>query len=297
MLCAKIPATSANLGPGFDCLGLALNLYNTITVEESSTWQIRLAGKYSTGLPVDESNLVWQTMLFLWKKANHPAPKVTLTLENQIPPARGLGSSSAAIVGGLVVANSLAGSPFSQLELLQMANELEGHPDNVTPALYGGVTLAVETAEGVLPRVLCETSNISVLVTIPDFQLSTSKSRKVLSPKVDRRDAVFNIAHAGLVIEAFLRNDYKLLKEGMRDRLHQDQRAALVPGLSEALSSALENGAYGSALSGSGPTLLAFLSPEHTQAVSACMLQTFAKHGLNAEAFPLLISSRGAHIL
>lgn len=297
MLCAKIPATSANLGPGFDCLGLALNLYNTITVEESSTWQIRLAGKYFTGLPVDESNLVWQTMLFLWKKANHPAPKVTLTLENQIPPARGLGSSSAAIVGGLVVANSLAGSPFSQFELLQMANELEGHPDNVTPALYGGVTLAVETAEGVLPRVLCENSKISVLVTIPDFLLSTSKSRQVLSPKVDRRDAVFNIAHTGLVIEAFIRNDYALLKEGMRDRLHQDQRAALVPGLSEALSSALENGAYGAALSGSGPTLLAFLQPEHAQAISASMLQTFAKHGLNAEAFPLLISSNGAHIL
>lgn len=297
MLCVRIPATSANLGPGFDCLGLALNLFNTITVEKSSTWKIRLAGKYTSDLPVDESNLVWKTMLLLWKKINYPTPKVTLTLENDIPPARGLGSSSAAIVGGLVVANSLAGAPFSQLDLLQMADELEGHPDNVTPALYGGITLAVETATGILPRVLKENSQIDVLVVIPEFLLNTSKSRKVLSAQVSRPDAVFNIAHTGLVIEAFLREDYTLLREGMRDRLHQDQRAALVPGLPEALSSALNNGAYGAALSGSGPTLLAFLTSDHTQAVAEGMVQTFTKHGLSAQAYPLQISPRGAHIL
>ncbi|AHF06608.1 homoserine kinase [Desulfitobacterium metallireducens] len=297
MLSARIPATSANLGPGFDCLGLALNLFNTITVEKSSNWEIRLSGKYTADLPVDESNLVWKTILYLWEKVNYPTPKLTLTLENNIPPARGLGSSSAAIVGGLVVANSLAGNPFSQLDLLQMANELEGHPDNVTPALYGGVTLAVETAKGILPRVLNENPYIDVLVVIPEFLLNTSKSRKVLTSQVSRSDAVFNIAHAGLIIEAFIRGDYTLLKEGMRDRLHQDQRAALVPGLPEALSSALNNGAYGAALSGSGPTLLAFLAPEYTQDVAEGMVKTFANHGLNAQAYPLEISPRGAHIL
>lgn len=296
MLCAKIPATSANLGPGFDCLGLALNLFNTITVEKSTSWEIRLAGKYTENIPVDESNLVWQTMLHLWEKVNYPTPRITLTMENNIPPARGLGSSSAAIVGGLVVANTLAGNPFSQLDLLQMANELEGHPDNVTPALYGGVTLAVETDAGILPRVLSENSDAKVLVVIPEFLLNTSKSRKVLSSQVPRPDAVFNIAHAGLMIEAFIRKDYALLKEGMRDRLHQNQRAALVPGLPEALSSALNNGAYGAALSGSGPTLLAFLAPEHTQAVAEGMVHTFARHGLKAEAYPLHITPQGAHI-
>lgn len=297
MLCAKIPATSANLGPGFDCLGLALNLFNSITVQTSSSWEIRLTGKYNTDLPVDESNLVWQTMRFLWEKVNYPAPQVTLTLENNIPPARGLGSSSAAIVGGLMVANALAGKPFSQLELLQMANELEGHPDNVTPALYGGVTLAVETAAGILPRVLNQNAHINVVVVIPEFLLNTSKSRKVLSSQIPRSDAVFNIAHSGLVIEAFIREDYTLLKEGMRDRLHQSQRAALVPGLPEALSSALNNGAYGAALSGSGPTLLAFPAPEHIQQVAEGMVQTFAKHGLKAQAYPLQISPLGAHII
>lgn len=297
MLSARIPATSANLGPGFDCLGLALNLFNTITVEKSSTQQIRLAGKYTTDLPVDESNLVWKTMLHLWDKVNYPTPKIKLTLKNDIPPARGLGSSSAAIVGGLVVANSLAGTPFSQLDLLQMANELEGHPDNVTPALYGGVTLAVETATGILPRILSENSHVDVLVVIPEFLLNTSKSRNVLSSQVPRSDAVFNIAHAGLVIESFIREDYTLLMEGMRDRLHQDQRSSLVPGLPEALSSALNNGAYGAALSGSGPTLLAFLEPKYTQAVAEGMVKTFAKHGLTAQAYPLQISPRGAHII
>lgn len=297
MLCAKIPATSANLGPGFDCLGLALNLFNTISVETSSSWEIRLTGKYNTDLPVDESNLVWQTMRYLWEKVNYPAPQLTLTLENNIPPARGLGSSSAAIVGGLVVANALAGAPFSQLELLQMANELEGHPDNVTPALYGGVTLAVETPTEILPRVLNKNARVNVVVVIPEFLLNTSKSRQVLSPQIPRSDAVFNIAHAGLVIEAFLREDYMLLKEGMRDRLHQNQRAALVPGLPEALSSALNNGAYGAALSGSGPTLLALAHPEQTQRVAEGMVQTFVKHGLKAKPYTLQITPRGAHII
>jgi homoserine kinase len=297
MLCAKIPATSANLGPGFDSLGLALNLFNTIMIEKSPTWNIHLGGTYSTGLPVDESNLVWQTMLYLWEKVNYPTPQITLTLNNNIPPARGLGSSSAAIVGGLVVANALAGTPFCQLELLQMANELEGHPDNVTPALYGGVTLAVETATGILPRTLSENANVNVLVVIPEFLLNTTKSREVLSAQVPRSDAVFNIAHAGLVIEAFIREDYSLLKEGMRDRLHQEQRAALVPGLPEALRSALNNGAYGAALSGSGPTLLALVTPEYTQLVAEGMINTFSKHSLKAQAYPLQISSQGAHIL
>lgn len=297
MIQLKIPASSANLGPGFDCLGLALNLFNTITIEESSTWQINLTGKYTTGLPVDETNLVWRTMLYLWEKVHYPTPQITMTLDNQIPPARGLGSSSAAIVGGLLSANTLANSPFSVLELLQMANELEGHPDNITPAFYGGITLAVETSKGILPRILCKNPHVQVLVIIPDFQLNTSKSRKVLSPQVSRQDVIFNLSHTALVTEAFIREDYALLKEGMKDRIHQKQRAELVPGLSEALSAALENGAHGAALSGSGPTLLAFLPTDHIQAVSKAMTQAFAEHGLKAQAYPLTINPVGAYFL
>ena len=171
MIRVKIPATSANLGPGFDCLGLALHLHNTITVEMDRPFKISLTGSYSDGIPADESNLVWQTMCHFWELVHYPTPSVALTFENHIPPARGLGSSSAAIVGGRVAANVIAGSPYTKYELLQVANALEGHPDNVTPALYGGVTLSIPTENGILPRVLAQSPKIRAVVVIPDLLL------------------------------------------------------------------------------------------------------------------------------
>ncbi len=294
MILIKIPATSANLGPGFDCLGLALQLYNTITVEPDQPFQISLTGSYTDGLPADESNLVWRTMCHLWELLHFPTPSVSLTLENYIPPARGLGSSSAAIVGGLVAANTLAGSPYTKYELLQVANTLEGHPDNVTPALYGGVTLSIPTTEGILPRVLTQSPNFKAVVVIPNTHLNTEKARGVLPPQVSRKDAVFNISHVGLLVEAFIREDFSLLKEGMRDVLHQNQRAILLPGLLETIEAALQAGAYGAALSGSGPTLIALLSENSQQAVSQSMLTTLKQYGVNAQPIVLDIDTCGA---
>ena len=296
MFRVKIPATSANLGPGFDCLGLALQLYNTMTVEPNRPFQITLTGSYRDGIPADESNLVWRTMRHFWDLVHFPTPTVALTFENHIPPARGLGSSSAAIVGGLVAANTLAGSPYSQYELLQVANALEGHPDNVTPALYGGVTLSVPTESGVLPRVLAQSPNLRAVVIIPDTHLSTNKARAILSPEVPRKDAVFNISHVALITEAFIRRDYSLLKEGMRDTLHQNQRAALIPGLLETLEATLQAGAFGAALSGSGPTLLALTEPEFEQGIAQKALQVFKKHEVRAQAFALGIDSEGTQV-
>lgn len=294
MIRIKIPATSANLGPGFDCLGLALQLHNTITVEPNRPFQISLAGSYHDEIPSDESNLVWQTMCHLWELLHYPTPSVALTLENHIPPARGLGSSSAAIVGGLVAANTLAGSPYTKYELLQVANALEGHPDNVTPALYGGVTLSVPAKDGISPRVLAQSPNLKAVVVIPNTLLNTEKSRGILLPHVTRNDAVFNISHVGLLIEAFIREDYSLLKEGMRDMLHQNQRALLLPGLLETIESALKVGAYGAALSGSGPTLIALISESSKKEVSQSMITTLGQFGVNAQAIVLEIDSCGA---
>lgn len=293
MIRIQVPATSANLGPGFDCLGLALELYNSITVDPGRPFGITLSGPYQEGIPTDESNLVWQTMCHLWRQINFPIPSVTITLENHIPPARGLGSSSAAIVGGLVAANALAGSPLTQLELLQVANILEGHPDNVTPALYGGVTLSVETAEGVIPRVLHPAPALRAVLVIPDLLLKTAKARGILSPEVSRKDAVFNIAHTALLVEAFIREDFSLLRESMRDMLHQPQRATLIPGMNKALESALEVGAYGSALSGSGPTLIALTSRSTEERVTQVMLNQVAEHGLKVVAMSLDIATKG----
>ena len=294
MIRVKIPATSANLGPGFDCLGLALQLYNTITVEPDRPFQISLTGSYRDGIPANESNLVWQTMCHLWELIHYPTPSVALTLENYIPPSRGLGSSSAAIVGGLVAANTLAGSPYTKYELLQVANALEGHPDNVTPALYGGVTLSVPTDSGISPRILAKAPNFKVVVVIPDTRLDTEKAREILPPHITRNDAVFNISHVGLLIEAFIREDYSLLKEGMRDVLHQNQRAILLPGMLETIESALKAGAHGAALSGSGPTLIALIRESSKQEVSQSMITTMGKYGINVQAIVLEIDSLGA---
>lgn len=294
MFRVKIPATSANLGPGFDCLGMALQLYNTITVETKRPFRISLGGTYKEGLPADESNLVWRTMCHFWDLIHYPTPTVDLTFENFIPPARGLGSSSAAIVGGLVAANTIAGSPYTKLELLQVANALEGHPDNVTPALYGGVTLSVSTEQGILPRVLAQTPKLKAVVTIPNTPLNTKKARGILPAQVQRKDAVFNISHVSLLTEAFIREEYSLLKEGMRDTLHQNQRAALIPGLIETLEAAIQTGAYGAALSGSGPTLLALIPSSSSDDVSLSMIAMLEKHGINAQSMLLEIDSNGA---
>jgi len=297
MIRVKIPATSANLGPGFDCLGLALQLYNTITVETDQPFKISLTGSYCDGLPADENNLVWQTMCHFWDLVHYPTPSVALTFENHIPPARGLGSSSAAIVGGLVAANTIAGSPYTKYELLQVANTLEGHPDNVTPALYGGVTLSIPTENGILPRVLAQSLKLRAIVVIPNLLLKTEKARGILPPHVSRNDAVFNISHAGLLIEAFIREEYSFLKEGMRDVLHQNQRAVLIPGLLETLEAALQAGAYGAALSGSGPTLLALTKQELGENVAVKMLDVFQKQAIIAQAYVLGLDSKGAEVI
>ncbi|WP_088226472.1 homoserine kinase [Desulfosporosinus sp. FKB] len=290
----KIPATSANLGPGFDCLGLALQLYNSIKIDVNRPFQISLTGTYKEGISTDESNLVWQTMCHLWEQINYPIPTIALTLENHIPPARGLGSSSAAIVGGLVAANILAGAPLAKLELLQMANTLEGHPDNVTPALYGGITLAVSTDDGVLPRVLGQGANLKAVVLIPNLRLKTEKARGILPPEVSRQEAVFNISHAGLLIDAFIREDYLLLKEGMRDMLHQNKRSVLIPGMFETLKAAEQAGAYGTALSGSGPTLIALIPESSQNAVCQSMLTTMKQFGVEAQTIILDVDHCGA---
>ena len=294
MIRVKIPATSANLGPGFDCLGLALQLHNTVTVETKRPFRITLTGSYQDGIPADESNLVWKTMCQFWQLIHYPTPSISLTLENNIPPSRGLGSSSAAIVGGLVAANTLAGTPYSTLELLQVANMIEGHPDNVTPALYGGVTLSIPTDRGILPRVLTQAPSLKTVVLIPDTPLNTEKARGILPPDVSRRDAVFNISHVGLLIEAFMREDFSLLKEGMRDALHQNQRAALIPGMLQTFEAALQAGAYGAALSGSGPTLMALI-PDGTQnEVSQSMIDMMGQYEIKTQALVLEVDPYGA---
>lgn len=292
----KVPATSANLGPGFDCMGLALKLYNYVTVEENDELIIELGGDYTDNIPTNERNLLWKSACLLWKKIGYQPHPLKISLDNYVPPARGLGSSSTAVVGGLMIANAFAGFPLDRFELLKVANEIEGHPDNVTPAIYGGITLTVMVENSVIPRILARSPKLKTVVVIPDILVETEKARKILPLEIPRQDVIFNTSRVGLLVDAIISEEYDLLSIATQDRIHQNQRASLIPGMPEALKEALSAGAYGAALSGSGPTLLAFCPEGTEQDVAAKMIEALSAKYLQSRSITLEVDPEGAVI-
>jgi homoserine kinase len=266
MITVRVPATSANLGPGFDALGLALRLYNTLTIEPAPSPQIEIDGEGATTLPRDPSHLAYQAAMAVVARVGDaddrgheatPLRAFRLRQHNRIPLARGLGSSAAAIVGGAVAANALLGGPLDQQTLLDLATEIEGHPDNVAPALVGGLVVCTRSAAGVRWMRLAPPS-LKVVLAVPDYLVSTDEARRRLPARVPFPDAIFNVTRAALLVAALTGGRPDLLDEATQDRLHQPYREQLVPGLSEVFSAARRAGAYGVALSGSGPAVLAF---------------------------------------
>src|SRR2546421_4585973 len=253
----RVPATTANLGSGFDILGLALQLYNVFTMTMTSDPGWRVSLPRGARLPRDDRNLVFRAARVLFTRVGVTPPGLHLSLAMHIPLARGLGSSSSAIVGGLMAANQLTGNTVQRDTLLAMAVAIEGHPDNVTPALMGGLTLSytVEAQQHYLA--LPFPPELTLVVAIPDFELSTAQSRAVLPAQVSRADAIFNCSRIALLVHALHGQRYDLLATAMDDRLHQPYRAALVPGLTAAIAAGYAAGACGVALSGAGPALLA----------------------------------------
>jgi len=296
MFVVKVPATSANLGPGFDCMGLALSLYNIFQVELGDCLQFRLRGKYTRFIAPNKRNIFWKSACALWEQIGMEPRPLKVTIESYIPPTRGLGSSSTAVVAGLLTANAIAGYPLNKNELLKLATSIEGHPDNVAPAFHGGITLTVMAENNTIVRVLSHNPKFKAVVVIPDFLLATKKSRKVLPSLVSRRDVTFNCSRVGLLVDCLLREEYDLLKIATQDRIHQSQRATLIPGMEEAISSAVEAGAYGAVLSGSGPTPPAFSPSDIAPKVADIMKQEFYNHSLQADALILDIDSQGAII-
>lgn len=278
----KVPATTANLGPGFDILGMALDLYNIIEVKETDRGlNIDIEGLGAKELPTDKSNLVYQTMDYLFDKADYRPAGLDIKLINQIPIARGLGSSATIIVGGLVLANTLAGTPFSNDQLLNFAAEIEGHPDNVAPALLGGVVISVITDQEEIIYKKIKAPELKTVVGIPDFKLSTTEAREVLPAQVTFNDAVFNCSRVGLLVSAFMTEDYDLLATCFEDRLHQSYRQDLVPGMGEVIKEAKDDGALAIALSGAGPSIVA-LTLENEVEVGETIVRVFAQHGIKA---------------
>ncbi len=295
MIRLRVPATTANLGPGFDTLGMSLELYNEIEVEEiAKGLEIEVSGYGVEELAKDRSNLVYQAMEEVFHQVQLRPKGIKIRLNNRIPLARGLGSSAAAIVGGLVAANRLTGGLLSRDELLNLATQIEGHPDNVAPALLGGVVISSLQGSEVIYKKIA-VPNFKVVICIPDYKLSTVEARSVLPAKVDFSDAVFNLSQMGFLITGFLTEDYELIKLALQDKLHQPYRQELVPGLNEILSE-VKKKALGVAISGSGPTVIA-LTLDSEELIGQKMVDIFTTKGIDSEYLITLATTDGVIVV
>lgn len=252
-----IPATSANIGSGFDSLGVAVGMYNTVEMELHDG--VLIESLDNAPIPLDEHNLIYKTAKYLYDICGKPLAGLHIRQQSIIPQARGLGSSSACIVAGLMGANVLLGEPLSREEIVNMAANMEGHPDNSTPAIVGGqVTAAMENGKVYYCRQELR-SDIRFAAVIPDFELRTSVARTALPKEVPHKDAVYNLSRAALMTASLASGRYENLRVACNDKLHQPYRLALIPGAAQVMSSCIEFGAYGVYISGAGSTLMAIV--------------------------------------
>ncbi|GAA5535083.1 homoserine kinase [Deinococcus aluminii] len=290
----RAPASSANLGPGFDSLGLSVPLFTTLRVTPQAVTEVVPLGPELEGTPADESNYVYRAMELAAKRAGRPLPPARVEIGTEVPLARGLGSSAAALVAGIVAGNELLGRPLESEALLDVAAREEGHPDNVAPALFGGIVVATLDKLGTHYVRLDPPAHLGVTVLIPDFELSTSKARAVLPKEYTRADAVHALSHAALLAAAFAQGRLDLLRHAMQDYIHQIWRAPLVPGLSDILEEAHRYGALGAALSGAGPTVLCFHDTRaSTERLHRYLHGVMNKNGLTGRVLDLPIDTAG----
>ena len=295
----RIPATSANLGPGFDCLGLALDLWNETVVTLAIEYTVQVNGEGKEKLSLGENNLIIRSAQNLAEHVGKRLPPFHVDCINRIPLSSGLGSSAAAKLTGLLGANSLLGRPLSRDEILDLATEMEGHPDNVAPALLGGLVVSsMDNGKVVTHKIDVGTvhaSPIQLTVVLPDFHISTKQARAALPRQVSMKDAVHNISRAVLVTEAIRNGDLELLGKAMNDTLHEPYRLSLIPGAQQAMDAGKEAGAAAVALSGAGPSLIAF-SSKQDPAIGEAMTRAFEQSGLQSRIFQLKMSNYGAEV-
>ncbi len=258
MIKVQIPATSANIGAGFDSLGLAVSMYNYVNLEEQDS--IEIVALDGVPIPTDESNLVYQCVKYIYDLCDKPLKGIRIEQINNIPMACGLGSSSACIVGGLVGANAMLGNPLRTSDLVNIAATMEGHPDNSTPALLGGLVTAV-LENGKVYYVKQEIAEDLRFVTIiPDFELKTKFAREALPKEIPHKDGVFNLSRAALMSVSLYSRNYQNLRIAADDRLHQPYRLSLINGAHDVLEMSYKHGAYASYISGAGSTLMSIIS-------------------------------------
>jgi homoserine kinase len=292
----RVPASSANLGPGFDSFALALPLLAEFELRPAKTWSVTVDGD-GTGIPAGDENLFVVSARAAAKAAGRELVAQHVTQRSAIPIARGLGSSAAAIVGGAVAANALLGEPFDRRSLLRIASEVEGHADNVAAALYGAFTVALPEEGGPVATRLVFPRTWRICLLIPGRPLSTDEARAELPAQVSRDDAVFNLAHAAALIAAVMRADGALLALAMADRLHQPARTRLVPALGVIIAAAREAGAFGAALSGAGPSVLAIAPARLAARVVSAMEEAASAAGAPGRGRVVRVRAAGAQVL
>lgn len=305
LLTVRIPATSANLGPGFDCMGLALDLWNTFELhraERDQPIRVENHGEAAQRLPTDEAHLVASTLIDEARKAGVDARRGwSIVCRNDVPAGSGLGSSSTAVLAGLIFAEAVKPAGPGALThgglspVLARACAIEGHGDNVAPAVLGGLVMVASHGAKFLTRRI-DLPVLRVAVCVPEFNFLTSQARAALPTTYSRADAVFNIGHALLVAEALRVGDLGLLGRVMEDRIHETYRLPLVPGAEDAKRTALDHGAAAVALSGAGPGIIAFAQDGHDD-IGGAMRRAFTEAGLPARSWVLSVSNRGAATL
>ena len=296
----SVPATTANLGVGFDCIGAALTMANRfefMAVDTDRKLVIAVDGKEAYKVGTDENNLIYQSFIRLYQKIGRTPPNLKIKINLGVPLSRGLGSSATAIVGGLLGANNLAGNPLSRDELMKMAIAIEGHPDNVVPALLGNCQLSVADGDKWQICSIPWHQEIVPVVAIPDFELSTEQARSVLPDSYSRVDAIFNISRMGMLQRALATNNVKWLSTALTDKIHQPYRQKLIAGYEQLHDSAVSAGAYGMVISGAGPTLLALTHSDAAKQVINSMTAAWAKLGIDSVVRSLALDTVGARVL
>jgi homoserine kinase len=291
----SVPASTANLGAGFDCLALALSLRNTIELWETKQGlEIDVEGEGETRVPLDTTNLIVRAAEKVFEKIGRRPNGLRVHAVNGIPLGSGMGSSAAAIVGGLAAANALVDGGLSRDQLLRLAYEIEGHPDNAAAALFGGLALVSASGEELIVRSL-SIPPMKLVIALPEIRLSTAEAREALPEQVPLTDAVFNLGHALFTVQALTSGDDALLRWAVSDRLHQPYRKKLIPGYEAVVAEARKAGAVAVALSGAGPSLAAFAPDKHWE-IAGAMKSAFEASGVNCRTFVLPVDRQGVQV-
>lgn len=295
-----VPATTANLGPGFDCLGAALDLNNRFAMRRieggGERFELIIEGSEGSHLRGGPENLVYRAAQRVWKAAGLEPVALEARVRLAVPPARGLGSSATAIVAGLMGANALVGEPLSKEKLLELAIDIEGHPDNVVPSLLGGLCMTAKAASQRWRVVRCEwTSTVKAVVAIPSIRLSTSEARRAMPKTIPIGDAVVNLGALTLLLQGLRTGNGDLISDGMHDRLHEPYRWPLIKGGDQVKQAAMDAGAWGCAISGAGPSVLALCAEDTGMAVSRAMVRAWEAAGVASRAPVLNVQTTGSH--